>query len=247
MESYDHSAEIIEKILETTKRLNIPYTFKASFDKANRTSVNGRRGLGIDKSLQIFERLKFMYRKDINVTTDVHESAQIKDVGAVVDIIQIPAFLCRQTDLLLAAAKTGKWVNVKKGQFMAPWNMSSVVEKIKAENNDKIILTERGSSFGYNNLVVDFRSLVIMKELGVKVVFDGTHSVQLPSANGGSSGGDRKMVPPLCRAAMAVGVDGLFIETHQNPDLSPSDGPNMIPLAGMKDFLETMKKIHSLD
>ncbi len=240
LESKDHAYEMCGALKELTKRLGMQFIYKTSYDKANRTSLRGIRGVGIDKGLQILADI----RKDfgVPVVTDVHSEAQCADVGAIVDVLQIPAFLCRQTDLLIAAAKTGKVVNVKKGQFLAPWDMENVAKKISESGNDNIMLTERGASFGYNTLVSDMRSLPIMAKTGYPVIFDATHSVQQPGGLGGSSGGDRTMVPVLARAAVAVGVAGVFIETHEDPDNAPSDGPNMIKLSELPELLETLIK-----
>ncbi|WP_456397670.1 3-deoxy-8-phosphooctulonate synthase [Desulfurobacterium sp.] len=222
-------AEVVKKVQETFPELKV--IFKASFDKANRSSLRSYRGPGLDKGLKMLAKVKEKF--DLPVLTDIHESYQAEPVGSVVDYIQIPAFLCRQTDLIIAAAKTGKPVNVKKGQFMAPWDMKNVVEKLKESGAKEIFLTERGTTFGYNNLVVDFRGIPIMKSLGVPVIFDATHSVQRPGGLGSASGGDREFVPYLAKAAVAVGVDGLFFETHPEPEKALSDGPNMVSL---KDF-----------
>ena len=240
LESKDHAYEMCGALKELTKRLGMQFIYKTSYDKANRTSLRGIRGVGIDKGLQILADI----RKDfgVPVVTDVHSEAQCADVGAIVDVLQIPAFLCRQTDLLIAAAKTGKVVNVKKGQFLAPWDMENVAKKISESGNDNIMLTERGASFGYNTLVSDMRSLPIMAKTGYPVIFDATHSVQQPGGLGGSSGGDRTMVPVLARAAVAVGVAGVFIETHEDPDNAPSDGPNIIKLSELPELLETLIK-----
>ena len=215
--------------------------FKASFDKANRTSASGERGIGLEKSLDIFAEIK--QQLDLPILTDVHEASQCAPVAEVVDVLQIPAFLCRQTDLLLAAGETGKVIKIKKGQFLAPWDMKNVVNKVLSTDNQNILLTERGASFGYNTLVTDFRGLPIMAETGCPVVFDATHSVQQPGGQGTSSGGQREFVPVLARAAVAVGVSGLFIETHNDPDNAPSDGPNMIPLNELKALLQNLKAI----
>jgi 2-dehydro-3-deoxyphosphooctonate aldolase (KDO 8-P synthase) len=238
MESRDHAFMMAEALKEMCGRLGIGLVYKSSFDKANRTSLKGRRGMGLEKSLAVFADI----RKELGlpVLTDVHENAQCAEVASVVDILQIPAFLCRQTDLLIAAAKTGRVVNVKKGQFLAPWDMKNVLEKIVSSGNPNVLLTERGASFGYNTLVSDMRSLPIMAETGAPVIFDATHSVQQPGGQGASSGGDRRMVPVLARAAVAVGVAGVFIETHQDPDNAPSDGPNMVPLDRLEGLLATL-------
>ncbi len=241
LESRDHGFMMAEGIKEICSELNIPFVFKASFDKANRTSASGKRGLGLDKSLEIFAEIK--EQLDLAILTDIHEASQCAPVAEVVDVLQIPAFLCRQTDLLLAAGKTGKVIKIKKGQFLAPWDMRNVVDKVLSTGNQNILLTERGASFGYNTLVTDFRGLPIMAETGCPVVFDATHSVQQPGGQGTSSGGQREFVPVLARAAVAVGVSGLFIETHDDPDNAPSDGPNMIPLKELKALLQSLKAI----
>ena len=235
IEGNDHAIDHAGKINDICKSLNINFVFKSSFDKANRSSSQSSRGIGIDKGLEILSNVK----KEINVPiiTDVHESSQCNEVGSVVDIIQIPAFLCRQTDLLIAAGKTKKIVNVKKGQFLAPWDMANVIEKIYKTGNNNILLTERGTSFGYNTLVSDMRSIPQMTSLGYPVIFDATHSVQQPGGLGLTSGGQREFVPILSRAAVAIGVAGLFVEVHENPDMAPSDGPNMIKLSELKDLL----------
>lgn len=245
LESMDHTMDLAGKIVEITKKLNIPYVFKASFDKANRTSINGARGVGLEKAIEIFAEVK--KRFGCPVVTDVHEPHQCAEVAGVVDMLQIPAFLCRQTDLVVAAAKTGKALNIKKGQFLAPWDMKNVVTKADQSGNPNVLVTERGASFGYNTLVVDMRSLPIMaQQTGCPVIMDATHSVQQPGGNGTSTGGQREFAPVLARAAVAVGVAGVFIETHQDPDKSPSDGPNMIPLADLENVLETLQAIDRL-
>ena len=238
MESREHAFMMAGRLKEICQRLGIGLVYKSSFDKANRTSLKGRRGMGLEKSLAVFADI----RKELGlpVLTDVHENAQCAEVASVVDVLQIPAFLCRQTDLLVAAAKTGRVVNVKKGQFLAPWDMKNVLEKIVESGNPNVLLTERGASFGYNTLVSDMRALPIMAETGAPVIFDATHSVQQPGGQGSSSGGDRRMVPVLSRAAVAVGVAGVFIETHQDPDNAPSDGPNMVPLDKLEGLLKTL-------
>jgi len=244
MESRDHAMMMSEKLVALAKKLKIPFVYKTSYDKANRTSLKGKRGMGLEKSLPVFAEIKSAF--GCPVLTDVHSEAQCREVSDVVDILQIPAFLCRQTDLLLAAAVTGKVVNVKKGQFLAPWDMKNIAEKIESAGNSNILFTERGASFGYNTLVSDFRALPIMAETGYPVIFDATHSVQQPSGQGTSSGGDRRFVPPLARAAAAVGVAGLFMETHQDPDNAPSDGPVMVRLADMEGLLTDLKKLDAL-
>lgn len=244
MESRDHAFDMCGALLEITKKLGIPFIYKTSFDKANRTSLKGKRGMGLEESIPVFEALKKEF--GMPVLTDIHNEEQCGVMAKVVDIIQIPAFLCRQTDLLLAAGKSGAVVNVKKGQFLAPWDMKNVAEKIASTGNDNILLTERGASFGYNTLVSDMRSLPIMAQTGYPVIFDATHSVQQPGGQGTSSGGDRTMVPVLARAAVAVGVAGVFMETHQDPDNAPSDGPNMVYLSDMEKTLETLKKLDDI-
>ena len=228
LESRDHAFMIAGRLKEMAAELGLGLVYKTSFDKANRTSLGGKRGLGLEKALAIFADI----RKELAlpILTDVHEIHQCAELAPVVDILQIPAFLCRQTDLLVAAAKTGRVVNVKKGQFLAPWDMRNVVAKIVDSGNPNVLLTERGASFGYNTLVSDMRALPIMAETGYPVIFDATHSVQQPGGKGTSSGGERRFVPVLARAAVAVGVAGVFIETHQDPDNAPSDGPNMVPI-----------------
>jgi 2-dehydro-3-deoxyphosphooctonate aldolase (KDO 8-P synthase) len=239
LESRDHALFMAEKMAGLTEKLGLDYVFKSSFDKANRTSAQGRRGVGIDAALKIFEEIKQSF--GLPVVTDVHEKEQCAAVAEVADLLQIPAFLCRQTDLLLAAAATGKPVNVKKGQFLAPWDMKNVAAKIYDAGNPNVLVTERGASFGYNTLVTDFRGLPIMaQEIGAPVIFDATHSVQQPGGQGTSSGGQREFVPVLARAAVAVGVAGLFIETHDRPDEAFSDGPNMVPLSEMPALLERL-------
>ena len=238
MESRAHALEMASALKEIAGRLGIGLVYKTSFDKANRTSLSAKRGLGLGEALAVFAEIRETL--GLPVVTDVHEAGQCARVAEVVDVLQIPAFLCRQTDLLVAAAKTGRAVKVKKGQFLAPWDMRNVLEKITASGNSDVLLTERGASFGYNTLVSDMRALPIMAETGAPVVFDATHSVQQPGGQGASSGGDRRFVPVLARAAVAVGVAGVFIETHQDPDNAPSDGPNMMPLAHMEALLERL-------
>ena len=239
LESRDHAFEMASALKEITARVGIGFVFKTSFDKANRTSGMGVRGLGLDAALTIFSDIRA--RLEVPVLTDVHEPDQCAAVAQAVDVLQIPAFLCRQTDLLTAAAKTGKPVNVKKGQFLAPWDMINVVGKITAAGNADVLVTERGASFGYNTLVSDMRALPILaRTTGAPVIFDATHSVQQPGGKGGSSGGEREFVPVLARAAVAVGVAGVFIETHQDPDSAPSDGPNMLALRDMESVLRTL-------
>ncbi|MEP0519149.1 MAG: 3-deoxy-8-phosphooctulonate synthase [Hyphomicrobiales bacterium] len=244
MESRGHAFDMAGSLKEITSKLGIDFIYKSSFDKANRTSIAAKRGVGLDAAMEIFSDI----RKDLElaVVTDVHEKEQCAVVGEVVDILQIPAFLCRQTDLLLAAAATGKAINVKKGQFLAPWDMQNVVHKITESGNTNVLLTERGASFGYNTLVTDFRALPQMAETGAPVIFDATHSVAQPGGLGGSSGGQREFAPVLARAAIAVGVAGLFIETHQDPDTAPSDGPNMIRLDDMPALLEQLLELDQI-
>ena len=240
MESADHALFMADALVEITKRLGIGLVFKASFDKANRTSASGRRGIGLDKAMQVFADIKAKH--SVPVITDIHERAQCKPVAQIVDVLQIPAFLCRQTDLLIEAAQTGRVINVKKGQFLAPWDMKNVVDKITGAGNSNVLVTERGTSFGYNTLVTDFRGLPLMAEqTGAPVIFDATHSVQQPGGQGGSSGGQREYVPVLARAAVAVGVAGLFIETHDDPAHAFSDGPNMVPLNEMEALLKLLQ------
>ena len=238
MESREHAYMIAGTLVELCGRLGIGLVYKSSFDKANRTSLSGKRGIGLDKAMEIFADLK----KDFGfpVLTDVHTEEQCGLVSGTVDILQIPAFLSRQTDLLVAAAKTGRTINVKKGQFLAPWDMKNVLAKFTESGNPNVLLCERGASFGYNTLVSDMRSLPIMASLGAPVVFDATHSVQQPGGQGGSSGGQREFVETLARAAVAVGVAGLFVETHEDPDNAPSDGPNMVHLKDMPRLLEKL-------
>jgi len=242
------SEEIVFEIAETLKdkmnNMPVDFYFKASFDKANRTSIESFRGPGIDKGLEILKKVKEQY--GLKIVTDIHEPYQAAKAAEACDIIQIPAFLCRQTDLLVAAAKTGKIVNVKKAQFLAPWDMKNVVKKIEESGNHNIMLCERGTSFGYNTLVVDMTSIVEMKKLGYPVIFDGTHSVQKPGGNGTSTSGNREYVPYLSRAAVSAGADGLFLETHMNPEKALSDGPNMIPLECIEKLVEECIKIREV-
>jgi 2-dehydro-3-deoxyphosphooctonate aldolase (KDO 8-P synthase) len=245
IESRDHALEMASALKEMATRLGLGLVYKSSFDKANRTSSTSARGIGLKEALPILADVK--ERFGLPITTDVHENEQCAPVGEVADILQIPAFLCRQTDLLLAAAKTGRAVNVKKGQFLAPWDMANVAKKITEAGNPNVMVTERGASFGYNTLVSDMRSLPIMAETtGAPVIFDATHSVQQPGGKGATSGGQREFVPVLARAAVAVGVAGVFIETHQDPDKAPSDGPNMLPLKHMEDLLRTLMRFDEL-
>ncbi|CAL77853.1 2-dehydro-3-deoxyphosphooctonate aldolase (3-deoxy-D-manno-octulosonic acid 8-phosphate synthetase; KDO-8-phosphate synthetase, KDOPS) [Bradyrhizobium sp. ORS 278] len=245
LESRGHALEVASALKEIATRLNISLVYKTSFDKANRTSGSAARGLGLAQSLPIFAEIRSSL--GLPVLTDVHDASQCAEVAQAVDILQIPAFLCRQTDLLLAAAATGKVVNVKKGQFLAPWDMANVVAKITGAGNPNVLATERGVSFGYNTLISDMRSLPIMaKTTGAPVIFDATHSVQQPGGQGTSSGGQREFVPVLARAAVAVGVAGVFIETHPDPDHAPSDGPNMVPLAQFEGLLRTLMAFDAL-
>ena len=242
LESEQHAIEMVRKIKKITSKLKINFIYKTSFDKANRTSLKSKRGIGLEKSLKIFQKIKKKF--NVPILTDVHTVEQCKIISNFVDIIQIPAFLCRQTDLLIAAAKTNKIINIKKGQFLAPWDMINVTKKISDNGNKNILVTERGASFGYNTLVSDMRSLVIMSKNGYPVVFDATHSVQEPGGKGDKSGGQREYIEHLSRAAAAVGVAALFIETHQDPDNAPSDGPNMLPINKLEALL---KKILQID
>ena len=244
LESEQHALDMAGKIKEITSKFNLSFVYKTSFDKANRTSLKGKRGIGLDASLPIFDKI----RKDLDlpILTDVHNIDQCSVVAKHVDILQIPAFLCRQTDLLVAAAKTNKIINVKKGQFLAPWDMTNVTKKISDSGNNNILVTERGASFGYNTLVSDMRSIPIMAKNGYPVIFDATHSVQQPGGLGEKSGGQREFVEHLSRAAVAVGVAGLFIETHQDPDNAPSDGPNMLPLNKLENLLKHLIEIDNL-
>ncbi len=244
LESEEHAIKISTELKNITKDLGINFIYKTSFDKANRTSLKGKRGIGLEKSLPIFDKI----RKDVGVPvlTDIHTAEQCAIVANHVDVLQIPAFLCRQTDLLIAAAKTGKIINVKKGQFLAPWDMANVVKKIEESGNKNILITERGASFGYNTLVSDMRALPIMAKFGFPIVFDATHSVQQPGGMGEKSGGQREFVPYLARAAIAVGVGAIFMETHEDPDNAPSDGPNMVPLKEVKGLLKKLSDIDKL-
>ena len=244
MESRAHALEMASALKEIAGRLGLGLVYKTSFDKANRTSLKGKRGIGLEGAIPVFAEIRETL--GLPIVTDVHEIDQCARVAPVVDVLQIPAFLCRQTDLLIAAAKTGKVVKIKKGQFLAPWDMKNVVAKVTESGNPNVLVTERGVSFGYNTLVVDMRALPIMAETGAPVIFDATHAVQSPGGQGTSSGGDRRMVPVLARAAVAVGVAGLFIETHEAPDRDPSisDGPNMVPL---KDFEGLMRDLMAID
>ena len=244
LENEKHAIKISTELKKITKELKINLIYKTSFDKANRTSLKGKRGLGLEKSLPIFAKIK--KEVGIPILTDVHSADQCSIISPYVDVLQIPAFLCRQTDLLIAAAKTGKVINVKKGQFLAPWDMVNVIKKIEESGNKNILITERGASFGYNTLVSDMRSIPIMSKYGFPIVFDATHSVQQPGGQGEKSGGQREFVPHLAKAAVAIGVGAIFIETHEDPDNAPSDGPNMIPLNEMKNLLKKLVQIDNL-
>ena len=241
LETLDHARMLAGSLAETCAELGICFVFKASFDKANRTSLNGKRGVGIQEGLTILSKIRDEF--GCPVLTDVHDTTQCGPAAEAVDVLQIPAFLCRQTDLLLAAGETCAAINVKKGQFLAPWYIQNIVEKVESTGNEKILLTERGASFGYNMLVSDMRSLPIMAKTGYPVIFDATHSVQLPGGLGGSTGGQAEFVPPLARAAVAVGCAAVFIETHEEPARSPSDGPNMVALADMPKLLKRLKAL----
>lgn len=242
IESEEQVLSIAAQLKAITDELGIPFTFKASFDKANRTSIQGFRGPGIEEGLRILQKVKDTY--GLPICTDIHEAWQAEPAAKVCDILQIPAFLCRQTDLLVAAAKTGKCINIKKAQFLAPWDMGNCLNKVRQSGNDNVMLCERGTSFGYNTLVVDMTGLRVMKDMGVPVIFDATHSVQKPGGNGTSTGGNRQYVEYLAKAAIAVGVDGLFMETHPDPDNAKSDGPNMVPLGEMKELLMKLKRVY---
>ena len=244
MESRQHALDMAAALKEIAARVGIGLVYKSSFDKANRTSLTGKRGIGLEGALPVFAEIRD--KLGLPVVTDVHEIHQCAELAPFVDVLQIPAFLCRQTDLLIAAARTGKVVKIKKGQFLAPWDMKNVVAKVTESGNPNVLVTERGSSFGYNTLVVDMRALPQMAETGAPVIFDATHSVQQPGGQGTSSGGDRRYVPPLARAAVAVGVAGLFIETHQDPDKAPSDGPNMVPLDDLEALLVELMAIDKI-
>ncbi len=244
LESREHALETAAALKEITGRVGIGLVYKSSFDKANRTSATSARGIGLEAALPIFAEIKASL--GLPIVTDVHEPDQCAAAAEVVDVLQIPAFLCRQTDLLIAAARTGRPVNVKKGQFLAPWDMRHVVAKVVSAGNPQVLVTERGVSFGYNTLVSDMRALPILAETGAPVIFDATHSVQQPGGQGGTSGGERRFVPVLARAAVAVGVAGVFIETHQDPDKAMSDGPNMVPLAELESLLTELVAIDAL-
>jgi 2-dehydro-3-deoxyphosphooctonate aldolase (KDO 8-P synthase) len=237
LESLDHAQMIAGEMAQACAAAGAQYVFKASYDKANRTALSGKRGLGMEAGLQILAAIRAM---GLPVLTDIHDAAQAREAATVVDVIQIPAFLCRQTDLLLAAGETGAVVNIKKGQFLAPWDMANVAEKVASTGNARILLTERGASFGYNTLVTDMRSLPIMARTGWPVIMDATHSVQQPGGQGNSSGGQREFAPVMARCAVSLGIAGVFIETHQDPDRAPSDGPNMVPLAQMSALVESL-------
>ena len=242
IESEEMVLSIAEQMKDITDKLGIPYTFKASFDKANRTSISGFRGPGIEEGLRILQKVKDTY--NLPICTDIHEPWQAEKAAEVCDILQIPAFLCRQTDLLVAAAKTGQCINIKKAQFLAPWDMKNCVEKVRQSGNNNVMLCERGTTFGYNTLVVDMTGLRVMKDMGVPVIFDATHSVQKPGGNGTSTGGNRQYVEYLAKAAVSVGVDGLFMETHPDPDNAKSDGPNMVPLGEMEELLKKLQRVY---
>jgi 2-dehydro-3-deoxyphosphooctonate aldolase (KDO 8-P synthase) len=244
MEGRGHALEMASALKEICGRLGIGLVYKTSFDKANRTSLGARRGLGLDGALPVLAEIRDGL--GVPVVTDVHEVGQCARLAEVVDVLQIPAFLCRQTDLLVAAASTGRAVKIKKGQFLAPWDMPNVVAKVTGSGNLNVLVTERGASFGYNTLVVDMRALAILGQIGCPVIFDATHAVQSPGGQGTASGGDRRFVPVLARAAVAVGVAGVFIETHQNPDNAPSDGPNMVPLKDLEGLLRELMAIDAL-
>ena len=244
LETEQHAMDMAGKIKEITSKFNMGFIYKTSFDKANRTSLKGKRGVGLDQSLPVFDKIK--KELQIPILTDIHNIDQCSIVSKHVDILQIPAFLCRQTDLLIAAAKTNKIINVKKGQFLAPWDMINVTKKISESGNNNILVTERGACFGYNTLISDMRSLPIMAKNGYPVIFDATHSVQQPGGLGEKSGGQREFVEYLARAAVAVGVAGIFIETHQDPDNAPSDGPNMVPLDKLENLIKQLSEIDNL-
>jgi 2-dehydro-3-deoxyphosphooctonate aldolase (KDO 8-P synthase) len=243
IESEEMIMAIAAELKAITDELEIPFTFKASFDKANRTSIHGYRGPGIEEGLRILQKVKDTY--GLPICTDIHEAWQAEPAAQVADILQIPAFLCRQTDLLVAAAKTGKCINIKKAQFLAAWDMGNCLKKVQESGNNNVMLCERGTSFGYNTLVVDMTGLRVMKDMGVPVIFDATHSVQKPGGNGTSTGGNREYVEYLAKAAIAVGADGLFMETHPDPDHAKSDGPNMVPLGEMKELLMKLQRVYA--
>ncbi len=241
IENFDRAFEIARFLKEVTTELSIPYIFKASYDKANRTSIDSYRGPGAGDGLDILARIR--EQVSIPVMSDVHAVDEIAAASKVLDVIQIPAFLCRQTDFIVAAARSGKPINIKKGQFLAPWDMANVIKKMTSTGNDQLMLTERGTMFGYNNLVVDFRGLKVMRDMGYPVVFDATHSIQLPGGQGGSSGGQREFAPVLARAAVAAGVDGIFMEVHPDPEKALCDGPNSLRLDTLPELLSTLKRI----
>ena len=244
IENEQHTLQIAEALKEICFHLDVPLVFKASFDKANRTSIKTYRGPGLDKGLKILAKVKEKFQ--LPITTDVHQADQVEEVSQLADIIQIPAFLCRQTDLIVSAASTGKAINIKKGQFLAPWDVSNIAQKALSTGNDKILITERGTCFGYNNLVVDMRSLAIMRELGRPVIFDASHSLQLPSMRQTSSGGQPQYIPMIARAASAAGIDGLFIEVHPDPEKALCDGLNSLKISQLKDLLKTAKEIDGI-
>jgi len=244
LESAELAREVAAALKEITERLSVSFVFKSSFDKANRTSLDSYRGPGLDEGLQILADIRQDY--NVPVISDIHEAAQVGPVSEVLDVLQIPAFLCRQTDLLVAAARSRKAINLKKGQFVSPWDMTNAVNKVKSSGNKDLMLCERGFSLGYNNLVVDMRSLPVMRSLGCPVIFDATHSVQLPGGAGGRSGGQREFIPPLARAAVAAGLDGLFMEVHPQPEKALCDGPNSMPLERVESLLQTLLQIHSV-
>ncbi|MAP24052.1 MAG: 3-deoxy-8-phosphooctulonate synthase [Rickettsiales bacterium] len=244
MESRDHAMMMASELMDRATKLDIPFIFKTSFDKANRTSLKGKRGLGLEKSLEVFQEIK--QKVGCPVLTDVHTESQCAQIAEVVDVIQIPAFLCRQTDLLLAAGKTGKIVNVKKGQFLSPLEATHIPEKVASAGNDNILLTERGTTFGYNNLVVDMRGPVIMKKTGYPIIIDATHAVMQPGGLGGASSGQREFAPVMARAAISLGIAGVFMESHQDPDNAPSDGPNMIRLSDIEGVWRSLKEFDKL-
>jgi 2-dehydro-3-deoxyphosphooctonate aldolase (KDO 8-P synthase) len=244
LESEELARQVAGQLKEIAQRLAISFVFKSSFDKANRTSLDSYRGPGMQEGLKVLDSIRHDYQ--VPVISDVHETYQVEEAGAVLDVLQIPAFLCRQTDLLVAAARTGKAINLKKGQFLSPWDMTNAVNKIRAAGNNNLMLCERGVSLGYNNLVVDMRSLPVMRSLGCPVIFDATHSVQLPGGGGSSSGGQREYIPVLSRAAVAAGIDGIFMEVHPEPDKALCDGPNHLPLDQVEELLKTLLKIHAI-
>ena len=244
IESEDQVRKTVKGLKEITKEINIPFIFKSSYDKANRTSIKSYRGPGLKKGLEILEKIKGEF--NIPLLIDVHQIEEVESVSGVADILQVPAFLCRQTDLIISIARTGKPINVKKGQFLAPWDMKNVIEKIESTGNKRILLTERGSCFGYNNLVVDMKSLPVMRSFGYPVIFDATHSVQKPGGRGTITGGEREYVPFLAQAAVATGIDGLFLEVHPEPERALSDGPNMMKLSQVKELLEKLIRIDKI-